>query len=225
MHLVPCTRLIITSGAWSPHIFSTLFQSKTRIPIAHLAGHSLLLKNPFFREDVEEECHAVFAADNLGFSPEWFSRAGGEVYLAGLNTTMIPLPETASDAQPNEKAMKQLRDCALEMMGSVDGRDVEVMRESLVSDRAVLISRGVDADLYKQCFRPVTASGRPIISRITDDKLGPGFKTKGGSEGGVFIASGHGAWGITQSCGTGLCLTELVEGRETSADITALALP
>jgi glycine/D-amino acid oxidase-like deaminating enzyme len=76
-----------------------------------------------------------------------------------------------------------------------------------------------------QCFRPVTSSGRPVVCRIADEKLGAGLKTTGGSEGGVFVASGHGAWGITQAPGTGLCLAELMEGQKPSADIGALVLP
>lgn len=98
-----------------------------------LAGHSLLLKNPFFNEETKEDlCHAVFAADTLGFSPEFFSRTGGEVYLAGLNTTMIPLPETATDAKPNPEAIKQMKDCAASMMGKVEGKNIDTKRESLV---------------------------------------------------------------------------------------------
>jgi glycine/D-amino acid oxidase-like deaminating enzyme len=204
--IVPCSRLILTAGAWSPLLFKSLFPaSKTRIPISQLAGHSLLLRNHFFKDDDSDVCHAVFATDTLGFSPEYFSRAGGEVYLAGLNSTMIPLPNLASDSKPNPEAIKQLKDCAVAMMGSVEGKEVEVTRGAL-------------------CFRAVTSSGRPIVSRISDAQLGA-FKTKGGAEGGVFLAAGHGAWGISQGPGTGCVIAELVEGRTTSADIGALALP
>lgn len=78
-------------------------------------------------------CHAVFATDTLGFSPEYFSRAGGEVYLAGLNSTMIPLPEVATDVQASPEAIKKLKDCATVMMGTVNGKELEIMREALVS--------------------------------------------------------------------------------------------
>ncbi|KAF2712477.1 FAD dependent oxidoreductase-like protein superfamily [Pleomassaria siparia CBS 279.74] len=203
-----CNRLVITAGAWSPRLFNTLFpSSSTKISISQLAGHSLLLKNHFFNpKDEKEICHAVFATDTLGFSPEYFSRAGGEVYLAGLNSTMIPLPEVASDVKVIPAAIKQLKDCAISMMGTVESKEVEVMREAL-------------------CFRPVTGSGRPIVSRISDNRLGSGIKTRGGGEGGVFIAGGHGAWGISQGPGTGLCLAELIEGKQISANISALCLP
>lgn len=61
------------------------------------------------------------------------------------------------------------------------------------------------------------------MSRIPDEKLG-GVKTRGGGDGGVFIAAGHGAWGISHAPGTGLVLAELMEGRATSANIEALKL-
>lgn len=74
------------------------------------------------------------------------------------------------------------------------------------------------------CFRPVTASGRPIIGRVPDAKLGKGWATYEGAEGGVFVAAGHGAWGIAQSLGTGKVMSELLEGLETSANVKALGL-
>lgn len=204
---LPCTRLIIAAGAWTPRVFSTLFpSSKTRIPISPLAGHSLLVRNPHFKPEMfdKEICHAVFATDTMGFSPEWFARIGGELYLAGLNSTSIPLPEVATDVRVNERAIDQLKQCAKAMMLNVPGKDFEVLREGL-------------------CFRPVTASGRPIVARISDDKLG-GFRTQRGSKGGVFIAAGHGAWGISHAPATGLVMAELIEGRPTSAKIEALQL-
>jgi hypothetical protein len=74
----------------------------------------------------------VFATDNLGFSPEWFSRVGGELYLAGLNTTMTPLPETATEVKASGEAIEKLKQCAAEMIGAVDGKPMEVLRQSLV---------------------------------------------------------------------------------------------
>jgi glycine/D-amino acid oxidase-like deaminating enzyme len=206
---LPCTRLLITSGAWSPRVFSTLFpNAQTRIPVCSLAGHSLLVRNPFFnpQELDKEVCHAVFATDTLGFSPEWFARIGGELYLAGLNSTTIPLPDVATDVVASKKAIDQLKSCAKAMMvDNGSGKEFEVLRQGL-------------------CFRPVTSSGRPLVSRIHDEKLG-GVKTRGGGDGGVFIAAGHGAWGISHAPGTGLVLAEMMEGRSTSAEVEALRLP
>lgn len=204
---LPCSRIVIASGAWSPRVFSTLFPaSESRIPISSLGGHSLLVRNPHFNaaEPDKEVCHAVFATDTLGFSPEWFARTGGELYLAGLNATNIPLPEVATDVKPSEKAISQLKECAKAMMLNVPGKPFEVLREGL-------------------CFRAVTSSGRPLVSRIPEDRLG-GVKTKGGARGGIFIAAGHGAWGISHAPGTGLVMAELIEDRRTSAKVDALQL-
>ncbi|KAJ8112047.1 hypothetical protein OPT61_g5496 [Boeremia exigua] len=206
---LPCTRLLIASGAWSPRVFSTLFpKAHTRIPVSSLAGHSLLVRNPSFNPQCvdNEVCHAVFATDTLGFSPEWFARIGGELYLAGLNSTSIPLPDVATDVVASAKAIEQLKSCARAMMvDNSAGAEIEVLRQGL-------------------CFRPVTSSGRPLVSRIPDEKLG-GVRTRGEGDGGVFIAAGHGAWGISHAPGTGLVLAELMEGRPTSAKIETLQLP
>jgi hypothetical protein len=132
---VPCTRLVITCGAWSPRVFSTLFPTApTQIPVSSLSGHSLLLRNPHFKpNDLDKEtCHAVFAADTLGFSPELYARTGGELYLAGLNSTMIPLPDVATDVRASEKAIDQLKACAKAMMIGAPGQEFEVLRAGLV---------------------------------------------------------------------------------------------
>jgi hypothetical protein len=166
----------------------------------------------------------VFATDSLGFSPEWFSRVGGELYLAGLNTTMMPLPETATEVKVVEEAVEKMKQCAAEMIGAVDGKPMEVLRESLVCPYHPIFDRYRTLTLT-QCFRAVSASGRPLVCRVPDAKLGSGIKTRGGGEGGVFIAAGHGAWGISQAPGTGLVMAELMEGRPTSANVSALVLP
>jgi len=205
---IPCTRLVITAGAWSSKIFTDLFPSASiKIPISPLAGHSLLVKSPrWSREHEVKGCHAVFATDTLGFSPELFSRIGEEIYIAGLNSTNIPLPKVATDAKIQLAAIEQLKGVAKRMLGILDqDDDLQVLREGL-------------------CFRPVTPSGRPIVSKIPDDKLGGGFSTRGGGAGGVFVAAGHGAWGISQSLGTGKTLSELLDGRPTSANIKALTI-
>ena len=147
----------------------------------------------------------MFATEDLGFSPEMFSRLGEEVYIAGLNSTSIPLPEPFTESKIQPEAIETLKQTAKRMLGRPGGDDdLLILRESL-------------------CFRPVTSSGRPIISKVPDAKLG-GIKTRGRGEGGVFVAAGHGAWGISQSLGSGKVLTELIEGRRTSVNIQALTL-
>ena len=55
------------------------------------------------------------------------------MYLAGLNSATMPLPERPEDVKVNEEAIGQMKKCASEMIGAVEGRDMEVLRASLVS--------------------------------------------------------------------------------------------
>jgi len=201
---VPCTALLVSAGAWTPAVFRTLFPaSRLRVPISPLAGHSLTLRSPRWAAESDDDCHAVFSSLTSGLSPEVFSRVGGEIYVAGLNSSAIPLPETASDAVVDQSCIETLRRVGEQMLG-VKGQenDLEVVREGL-------------------CFRPVTPKGTPILSGVMHRDLG---LTGGEAEGGVFVAAGHGPWGISLSLGTGLVMAEMMTGRKTSANVKGLAL-
>ncbi|KAL9096577.1 MAG: hypothetical protein Q9165_001064 [Trypethelium subeluteriae] len=207
---IPCTRLLIAAGAWSPDVFRTLFpESSFTPPIDSLAGHHLIVRSPRWSVSNEElGCHSVFTTDDSGFSPELFSRIGNEIYVAGLNDSSLRLPATPTEAKDliNEGSIEKLRKVATRMMvreGCPD--DLELIRTGL-------------------CFRPVTASGRPILDRITDKKLSGGLKTLGGGEGGVWIAAGHGPWGISLALGTGKVMAEMIEGQPLSADVSELGM-
>ncbi|KAG7291608.1 hypothetical protein NEMBOFW57_001627 [Staphylotrichum longicolle] len=204
-----CARLIITAGSWTGQVFRALFpKSELEVPIKSLAGHSLVLKSPRWHAGLESNgCHAIFTTHNEGFCPEMFSRIGGHIYFAGLNSSTLPLPDAAAGkATPYPENLAQLRQAAREILGAgaEAENDLEIVREGL-------------------CFRPVTSWGTPIISRIRDGDLGAGMATKPGAEGGVFVAAGHGPWGIAMSLGTGVVLAEMVQGRKLSADVSGLA--
>ena len=141
----------------------------------------------------------MFTTDSSGYSPEIFSRVGGEIYIAGLNDASLPLPEVATDGVIDKKSIGVLRETAKKLLGKEGEDDLEVLREGL-------------------CFRPVGSRNTPYVGRVEDRFLG--IKTKGG----VWIAAGHGPWGISLSLGTGKVVSEMMEGRETSADVRRLAL-
>jgi len=208
-HKIPCTRLLITAGAWTPSVFGTLFPSSILdVPISQLAGHSIVVKSPRWTKEHEDKgCHALFTTSRDGFSPEVFSRIGEEIYVAGLNDPSLPLPETATDAKIDQKSIDRLKNVAQKLLGKdgTDVSDLEVVREGL-------------------CFRPVTARGVPILCQVPDEELGEGIETRLAPDGGVFIAAGHGPWGISHSLGTGKVMAEMLEGEDLSADVTALGL-
>ena len=62
------------------------------------------------------------------------------------------------------------------------------------------------------CFRPVFERGACVLGPLA------------GEGEGVWVAGGHGPWGICLSLGTGVCVAEMVEGRECSAEVGGLGL-
>jgi len=203
---IPCSRILISAGAWSPQVFSTLFpDSKLELPISSLAGHSLVVRSPRWGKDQEERgCHAVFTTDGAGFSPEIFSRIGEEIYIAGLNSSSLILPSLATELRIDETSVAKLKKTAQRLLGANEEEEIEVVRKGL-------------------CFRPVTRRGTPILARIEDERLG-GVGTRGGGEGGVFLAAGHGPWGISLSLGSGKVMSEIIEGRDPSVNVSGLVL-
>lgn len=73
------------------------------------------------------------------------------------------------------------------------------------------------------CWRPVTTRGTPVVGKLTNQ----GDKEEKG-KGDIYIAAGHGAWGISLSLGTGYVMAGMVEGKkgkgELGADVERLGL-
>ena len=215
---LPCENLILTAGPWTPSLFSTLFpSSKLRIPITPLAGHSLLYKSPryttpFLTPQKAHMAYAIYASPTrtIPFAFEAFARLSQrsrpEIWIGGLNDSSLALPSTADDVKPllNASSIAELRKTATQLSGLANAKsqtnedDLEMLREAL-------------------CFRPVSATGVPIIAKIPEGKLG-------GVKGNVVVASGHGPWGISLSLGTGLVVSEIVEDKKLSADVGRLGL-
>ncbi|KAL8790558.1 MAG: hypothetical protein Q9195_006302 [Heterodermia aff. obscurata] len=223
---LPCNRLVLAAGAWTPHVHRTLFpSSQTEIPITSLAGHSLLLRSPHWPPPPPASsssssslppssipsiltsppapdlppCHALFTTDHTGYAPELFSRSPGHIYIAGLNSSSYPLPRIPTERVLDPASIATLHKTAARLLG-----------EGLVVER-----EGV-------CWRPVTRTGLPIVGPlIAKEKVG----RKEREEEGVFVAAGHGAWGISLSLGTGFVVAGMVEGKEElGADVRGLGL-
>jgi glycine/D-amino acid oxidase-like deaminating enzyme len=213
---ITCMNVVLASGAWTPSAFKKVFPDSTiSIPISPLAGYSLLIKSPrhsLLEEERYGRSHAIFSAPTRTYSwaPEIFSRRGGDIYIAGLNDPTLPLPEQATGTTTNDESIAEVIKVAVQLMGRAKSKgdmiaenDLEVTREAL-------------------CFRPVTKRGTPIITKVSDGLLGNG--TKSPPDGGVFIAAGHGPWGISLSLGTGKVVAEMIQGTKTSANISRLGL-
>ncbi|KAK1142356.1 hypothetical protein N8T08_007908 [Aspergillus melleus] len=220
---ITCTNLIVCACPWTPQAFHDLFTSSQRdIPVSSLAGYSLVLCSPRYTLEHEQKLHggrshAIFAESPAGISPEVFSRQGGEIYIAGLNSPRTKLPARAEDSLDlmKRKDLDKLQAISVQLMGKFTDSAVESSEEIPNVNDLEVIREGL-------CFRPVSKWGTPIISRVEDSLLGKGVKSH--REGGVFVASGHGPWGISLSLGTGKVIADMVRGIRLAADVSELGL-
>ncbi|PWY85034.1 FAD dependent oxidoreductase superfamily [Aspergillus heteromorphus CBS 117.55] len=225
---IPCTNLVVCAGPWTPQVFQDLFPtSKVSLPIYALAGYSLVLRSP--RHTLEHEqnsygglCHALFTTypPSCGFSPELFSREGQEIYIAGLNSRDIPLPKRAEDfhAAMDQEQMDRLKAVTVRLLGKLAEGSVESSDDVLNVDDLEITREGL-------CFRPASERGTPFVTRIEDSLLGDGVKIGAGEKkGGVYVASGHGPWGISLSLGTGKVVADMVSGVQPAADVSGLGV-
>ncbi|RAL08910.1 NAD(P)/FAD-dependent oxidoreductase [Aspergillus homomorphus CBS 101889] len=204
---LPCKDVVIAAGCWTPRVFQTLFKRKMAVGINGLAGYSVIVRSPRYTRSVAQKDHSIFCAPGpqWEFAPEMLGRVNHEgipeIYIAGLNSDKMPLPEVAGDIPKlrDQAQVERLREVARLLTGSASSTssDLEIVSEGL-------------------CFRPVSTTGSPIISSVTGAVSSAGGK--------VFVASGHGPWGITLALGTGQVVSELLTGKTPSADINRLAL-
>ena len=221
--IVPCTNLIFSAGPWTPQLFEDLFPSSQKsFSVAPLAGYSLVIRSPRHTLDHERVSHgsrghAVFTThpESCGFSPEIFSRRGGEIYIAGLNDIDLPLSEQAEETHKfmDSNELAKLKTVAVRLMGKLADGNTDSTDETPNIDDLEVLREGL-------CYRPVSNRGTPFISKIREESLGNGIRTQGG----VFVATGHGPWGISLSLGTGKVVAEMVDGVPTSASVGRLAV-
>ncbi|KAF2021564.1 nucleotide-binding domain-containing protein [Aaosphaeria arxii CBS 175.79] len=230
---IRCTNLIIAAGCWTPRVLDTLFPGhRVKLEIDALAGYSIVYKTPRYTKPFRNIAHgekgkfnardkyvsyAIYcpSTKHWTYSPEAFARLSEnekpEIWVGGLNRdqTQLPLPELATDCKKLMKSedLANLRQTAVHMTGlpGLGGNptedDLEILREGL-------------------CFRPVSKSGVPTVGRIAPMDLGADFRSGLGAK--VWIASGHGPWGISMALGTGVVINDLISEREPSVDISAL---
>ncbi|KAK4942973.1 hypothetical protein LTR10_017357 [Elasticomyces elasticus] len=228
-HFLECDKVVVSAGAWTPRVFKSLFpKSATRIPVSPLAGYSLAVKSPRYTTpfvDAEKRqigggednwlCYAIYCAPgrHFAYAPEAYARLARngetEIWVGGINDSTLPLPELAVSVKDmiDPESINDLRKTIVQLTGLAKEGD------DLHHDDLELVREGL-------CFRPVTHKGTPLIGKVPEKNLG---SIKVGN-GGVWIASGHGPWGISLSLGTGLVVSEMLLGKKPSADVRALGI-
>ncbi|KAK4049094.1 hypothetical protein OIO90_005564 [Microbotryomycetes sp. JL221] len=151
-------------------------------------------------------------------APELFTRLNGIVYVAGENTTPNSTNSSDSTATP-PVAPNRLPDNVDDVDGLRDDnllsrliKSAEAVSPLLQQSRgAIITARQASCSLTLTlllCYRPKTFDGECMIGPLCDN---------------VYIATGHGPWGITLAPGTGKLVSEMILNSTLSANIPLLS--
>jgi glycine/D-amino acid oxidase-like deaminating enzyme len=231
--VVECSNIVLAAGCWTPRVFATLFpQSRISIEIDSLAGHSLLYRTSRYAKPfvniAEGDGSKIHGKDKYisysiycpptkhwSFSAEAYARLNQnfepEIWIGGLNhdSKELPLPELATDSKKliRRHEVANLRAAAVKLTGVKGSSPEQPTQDDL------------DVAWEGLCFRPVSKSGVPIIGKVGPRDLGRGF-AEGGAN--VWVAGGHGPWGIVMGLGTGIVMADMLSGKNPNVDISAM---
>ncbi|KAH8154305.1 uncharacterized protein LAJ45_02073 [Morchella importuna] len=195
---VACDQLLIACGAWSRTVFEHLFPAaETTLSISALAGYSLVVRSPRWQPAAGDAPVACSAAPTIASEAE-----GGwapEIFSRRNGDIYIGGLNTCGLPIPAPAANSSV---------GIGGDELESMLR--VSKRLL----GEDVEVVKTglCFRPVTGQGRPVVAGVEAGVAG------------VWVAAGHGPWGISLSLGTGKVMAEMMAGREAEVDVSGLGI-
>ncbi|EIN09629.1 FAD dependent oxidoreductase [Punctularia strigosozonata HHB-11173 SS5] len=193
---IPCSDLVLTAGPWSAQVAETL--GVTPVPhINNLPGHSILI-----RPRIPISPLAVFAGIRNANTGASRSANGGEITES---PELFPRPD-GSVYVAGENHARQMPASANEVEWLVDEEMIQrlVRASAQISDA---LAEG-DVEVKQLCYRPRTPDGRPSIGKLNEH---------------VWMAAGHGPWGITLGPGTGKVMAELLlYGQAQSARIGEL---
>lgn len=250
-HSLPFDRLLIACGPWSAAVCETL--KLPPLPLTNLPGHSLLIRparsSTAGANTINLPSEAVFAgidgsvggvhastsglargltdeekAEGYTRSPELFVRRTrrGEarelIYVAGENSIPEMLVRGGSTAAagagvslavpplPNRlpQSVDEVRDLLDERLIGRLKRAAGAVSPLLKEENGATIER------QQFCYRPISSDREPILGPLQAPD--------------VFVATGHGPWGICLSAGTGRVMAEFLLDRPLSADVRGLSV-
>lgn len=240
---LPFDRLLIACGPWSAAVCDSL--NLPPIPLTNLPGHSLLIRpatSTTHPSDVELPSEAVFAgidgsvggvhASTSGLargltdeekregytrSPELFvrrRRAGADrewIYVAGENSipdTPLPTPTASGDAPPLPNRLPATVDAVRDLL---DEQCIGRLKRAAGAVSPLLKEEnGARIERQQFCYRPISSDRQPMLGPLRAPD--------------IFIATGHGPWGICLSAGTGRVMAEYLLDRPLSADVSRLGV-
>jgi hypothetical protein len=222
MRTIDCQRLLLSAGAWTPHLLRRLFPA-TRIDIPLADGppslHWLNVRDPGWTPDqASEGASQVLFEEVFGFPLNLTNYSNGVIFVGqrsvGRNHVGDPgylmpgkddegLPKDVSEVKINPHSNHTMRVLTARALGLESERELDVVREG----------RG---------YYSVPGCARPISTQLSGYHLG--WDEEQGHESGVLISLGHES-GCSYALGNGMVLSEIILGKKLSGDLTEFAIP
>ncbi|KAJ5711094.1 hypothetical protein N7488_005250 [Penicillium malachiteum] len=208
-HFVPCQKLVLTAGPWTPALVKSLFPN-TSIDLkpAINAGDWLVMEN---RNCLNANSLAVVFFDDIVHDKlEFAGRNDGTIWVCGRRNYTAKLPPLNTEDKPDETVISDLMKFSRRFFEAADeGKGI--------GHDPIILAQG-------RYFRPSTVSGLPIISKISSTFLFCSEKPHSSADSGVFVCYGHGSYGITLGIGSGKLISQLVRNQKTDIDISKFGL-
>ena len=197
--LLPATDVVLATGPWTGKLLQSWFTPDT-MP-SYLRSAAMIEGSRAHSIVIQAAKRHQLSADCFFSEMRYGTSAGApEFYIrpkgeayAAGGTDDVPIPELADDVSYDPK------------------RTAELQRQcAALSPDYFDVKRGAELIAEQACYLPISPrTAAPILG--------------GSVEQGVYIASGHAVWGISNSLGTGKVMEELLmDGKVTSADIRHL---
>lgn len=219
---IPCQRLLISAGAWTPQVIHTLFPAN-RLDIKLMPGppslHWLNVRDPRWTPSQENEgATQTLWEEVFDFPLNLTNYSNGIIYVGRMTLSkadrfpQLPesLPRDASSVEADPESLRKLRMLAATALGLDSEQDLEVIREG----RAYYS--------LPTCRRPITAE---LTRHLQGWETGDGNEADGNLGSGVFVSFGHDS-GCSYALGNGKVLSEIMLGqKELSCDMSDFAIP
>lgn len=184
---IPFTKLVFTSGPWTPQVFKKLFPHSSKAQkrlddIGKLAGHSIIVKSPQWKTAAgegrfPEGCHAVFATTFSSSAAVTGSQAFAPVsnpcfsgrWAGQCSLTDFSVEQEIFSRLPDEICIAGLNSSTAALPERADktvinDADIDALKEA--ARRIIRLTGDETAELEivrkGHCFRPTTSSGRPV---------------------------------------------------------------
>jgi glycine/D-amino acid oxidase-like deaminating enzyme len=216
-----CDDLIFATGARTPQLVRELFPDFGRdFHETTNSGNWIIVKSACTpKEQMRSE---VILDDVVNHQLEFVGRQDQTtnrfvIWICGLNNEETKLSSVDDQAEPDEDAIKRLREYARQFLYN-----------------GVSVEQGGPEVLEKgRTYRPTIDRELPILTYLSCADLRRSQDSKEQScdgqrhcaKSGVWICTGHGKYGITMGLGSGKLMSQMILGEKPDLDVSALGFP